>query len=181
MAGNQHKVCVLAGGSQGHRAFCIGWGQIDSDEMYEYVKELDSSRLIDSTSGWFWQKKNDFDSEHIYFRTVNLKPGVRPLFVTECGGYSRAVEGHRFNADKTYGYGSAKDEAELTEMILNMYHQMILPGIRKGVCGCIYTQLSDVEDEVNGLYTYDREVCKVDRNALQELARQLMKELKGIS
>jgi len=168
--------CIIA-----YTIYNEGWGQIDSDEMYEYVKELDSSRLADSTSGWFWQKKNDFDSEHIYFKTVTLNPGVRPLFVTECGGYSRAVEGHRFNADKTYGYGSAKDEAELTEMILNMYRQMILPGIRKGVCGCIYTQLSDVEDEVNGLYTYDREVCKVERDAMQELAGALMGELEEIS
>jgi len=157
--------------------FNEGWGQIDSDEMYDYVKELDSSRLADSTSGWFWQKKNDFDSEHIYFKTVELKPAVRPLFVTECGGYSRAVEGHRFNADKTYGYGSAKDEAELTEMILHMYREMILPGISRGVCGCIYTQLSDVEDEVNGLYTYDRAVCKVNKDAMQELAGHLHGEV----
>lgn len=50
---------------------------------------------------------------------------------------------------------------------------MILPGIPKGVCGCIYTQLSDVEDEVNGLYTYDRKVCKVDKESMLHLANEL--------
>ena len=58
-------------------------------------------------------------------------------------------------------------------MIVQMYEKMIRPSIKDGVCGCIYTQVSDVEDEVNGLYTYDRKVCKVDKKAMQELAKML--------
>ena len=153
--------------------FNEGWGQFNSDQMYEEMRMLDDSRLIDATSGWFWQKKSDFDSEHIYFRTIDLKVLERPLLVSECGGYSRMIEGHFYNKYKSYGYGSAGTEEELTEMITDMYHKMILPGIPKGVCGCVYTQLSDVEDEVNGLYTYDRKVCKVNKEAMQKLSDEI--------
>ena len=153
--------------------FNEGWGQFDSDRMYDQVKAIDSTRLIDSTSGWFWQEKNDFDSEHIYFKVIDLNVKERPFFVSECGGYSRPVDGHCYAKYDSYGYGSAKDEKELTDMIINMYEKMIRPGIKSGVCGCIYTQLSDVEDEVNGLYTYDRKVCKVDKKAMKKLAETM--------
>ena len=160
--------CIVA-----YTIFNEGWGQFNSDQMYEEMRMLDDSRLIDATSGWFWQKKSDFDSEHIYFRTIDLKVLERPLLVSECGGYSRMIEGHFYNKYKSYGYGSAGTEEELTEMITDMYHKMILPGIPKGVCGCVYTQLSDVEDEVNGLYTYDRKVCKVNKEAMQKLSDEI--------
>ncbi|MDD6810461.1 MAG: glycoside hydrolase family 2 TIM barrel-domain containing protein [Lachnospiraceae bacterium] len=160
--------CIIA-----YTIFNEGWGQFDSDAMYDWLRTLDDSRLIDSTSGWFKQKKNDFDSEHIYFRIRDLKVGSRPLFVTECGGYTRMIEGHSYNPKHSYGYGSAADQEELTDMINTMYRQMILPGMKAGVCGCIYTQLSDVEDEVNGLYTYDRKVCKVDKDVMIRLADEL--------
>ncbi len=165
--------CIVA-----YTIFNEGWGQFDSDEMYDYVKTLDDSRLIDSTSGWFWQEKNDFDSEHIYFKTIDLNVKDRPLFVTECGGYSRVIEGHYYSKYNTYGYGTAADEERLTEMIADMYRRMIIPGVSKGACGCIYTQLSDVEDEVNGLYTYDRKVCKVNKEVMRQIADELNKQLK---
>lgn len=153
--------------------FNEGWGQFHSDMMYDMVKELDSTRLIDSTSGWFWQQKNDFDSEHIYFKVIDLEVKDRPLFVSECGGYTRAVEGHYYAKYASYGYGGAEGEKELTDMIISMYEKMVRPGIKDGVCGCIYTQVSDVEDEVNGLYTYDRKVCKVDKERMRNLAETL--------
>lgn len=159
--------------------FNEGWGQFNSDEMYDRVKALDGTRLIDSASGWFTQKKNDFDSEHIYFRTKKLKIKKRPLFVSECGGYSLAVEGHLFNPKKAYGYGKTKDIHELTETIANMYRKMLIPAIAKGACGCIYTQLSDVEDEINGLYTYDRKVCKVEKELMRKVAEELCAEIKS--
>ena len=167
--------CIVA-----YTIFNEGWGQFESDRMYEELKLMDNSRLIDSTSGWFWQEKSDFDSEHIYFNIVDLTVKERPLFVSECGGYSRIVEGHYYSKYNTYGYGSASSTAELTEMISNMYVSMILPSIGKGVCGGIYTQLSDVEDEVNGLYTYDRKVCKVDRLQMRKLAEKLQEAVMKI-
>ena len=166
--------CIVA-----YTIFNEGWGQFNSDEMYDRVKALDGTRLIDSTSGWFAQKKNDFDSEHIYFRTKKLKIKKRPLFVSECGGYSLAVEGHLFNPQKAYGYGKTKDSHDLTETIANMYRKMLIPAIAKGACGCIYTQLSDVEDEINGLYTYDRKVCKVEKELMRKVAEELYAEIKS--
>ena len=158
--------------------FNEGWGQFCSDQIYDLVKEWEPARLIDSTSGWFSQKKNDFDSEHIYFKVISLMVKNRPLFVSECGGYSMLVEGHHYSKDKEYGYGACKDKEELTDKILYMYENMILPSVKDGLCGCVYTQLSDVEEEINGLYTCDRKVCKVDMARMQELAKRLQKEVK---
>lgn len=157
--------------------FNEGWGQFDSDEMYEYAKSLDSTRLYDSTSGWFAQLKNDFDSEHLYFNLVDLEVKERPLFVSETGGYTRVIEGHYFSKYNTYGYGGADGEDALTERIAEMYRKMIIPGISKGVCGCVYTQLSDVEDEVNGFYTYDRKICKVNKEVMNKLAKEMEQSL----
>lgn len=158
--------------------FNEGWGQFHSDAMYELAKSLDGSRLYDSTSGWFAQKKNDFDSEHIYFKVIDLKVKERPMFVSECGGYALPIEGHLFNPKNEYGYGKCKDSEDLTERIAHMYRKMILPAVKKGACGCVYTQLSDVEDEVNGLYTYDRQVCKVIKDKMMQVARELYQEIK---
>lgn len=153
--------------------FNEGWGQFNSDEMYDYVKSLDNTRLADATSGWFAQLKNDFDSEHIYFKTTPPTISTRPSFVSECGGYSQIIEKHYYSKYNTYGYGGTRDQEALTDMILQMYKEMILPGLTKGICGCVYTQLSDVEDELNGLYTYDRKICKVDPLKMQALAKEM--------
>lgn len=158
--------------------FNEAWGQFQSDQLYDRLKKLDPTRLADSTSGWFAQKKNDFDSEHIYFRVISLTPKKRPLFVTECGGYTLLTQNHIFNKRKQYGYGACKSGQELTDRIERMYRVMILPAISKGLCGCIYTQVSDVEDEINGLYTYDRKVCKVVKDQMQKLADELYAQVK---
>ncbi len=164
--------CIVA-----YTIFNEGWGQFNSDEMYDLAKSVDSTRLYDAASGWFAQLKNDFDSEHIYFKTTAPEIKERPVFVSECGGYSQAIEGHYFSKYGVYGYGGAKSKAELTDMVVRMYQEMILPGIEQGICGCVYTQLSDVEDEVNGLYTYDRKVCKVDAKSMQDLAQEIYSKL----
>ena len=168
--------CIIA-----YTIFNEGWGQFESDKMYEFVKKLDNTRLIDSTSGWFAQEQNDFDSEHIYFKTIELDVKERPMFVSECGGYSYCVDGHYFSKYNVYGYGASNDKEALTDMIINMYHGMIVPGIVKGACGCVYTQLSDVEDEINGLYTYDRKICKVNKERMRKLAEEINNQIKTIS
>lgn len=154
--------------------FNEGWGQFDSDRVYANCKAADPTRIYDATSGWFAQKQSDMESLHIYFKTMQLAPtGPRPLFLSECGGYTRPIDGHRFNTEKTYGYGAAESEEALTDKILALYETMVLPSIPAGLCGCIYTQVSDVEDEVNGLYTYDREICKVTKERMRALAVRL--------
>lgn len=161
----------------GYTIFNEGWGQFESDRMYDIAKSIDSTRFYDATSGWFAQKKSDVDSEHVYLKTIELHAKERPMFLSECGGFTYAVEGHMFNTEKSYGYGACKSIEELTDRIVDMYKVMVLPGIKGGVCGCVYTQVSDVEDEINGMYTYDRQVCKVNKEKMQALAARIYKEI----
>lgn len=161
----------------GYTIFNEGWGQFESDRMYDIAKSIDSTRFYDATSGWFAQKKSDLDSEHVYLKTIELHAKERPMFLSECGGFTYAVEGHMFNTEKSYGYGACKSIEELTDRIVNMYNVMVLPGIKGGVCGCVYTQVSDVEDEINGMYTYDRQVCKVNKEKMQALAARIYNEI----
>ena len=160
--------------------FNEGWGQFESDKLYQMVKTWDNTRLVDSTSGWFHQKDTDFDSQHVYFKVVKLPVSNKPLFVSECGGYTMVVKDHQFSKYATYGYGACANKEDLTKRIVYMYDEMIISSIQDGVCGCVYTQLSDVEDEVNGLYTYDRKVCKVDKELMKEVAKKINEEVKFI-
>ena len=137
--------------------FNEGWGQFCADEMYDFVKELDSTRIIDSTSGWFKQKKSDVESDHIYFKKIKIKKSDRPIVISEFGGYSFKLEpNHYFNKKQNYGYRFFKDQSELEKAIHELYDIQIKPYVKKGLCAAIYTQLSDVEDETNGFLTYDR-------------------------
>ena len=99
------------------------------------------------------------------------------MFLSECGGFSYKVDGHVFNTEKSYGYGACENSEELTDCIVNMYNIMVVPAIKGGMCGCVYTQVSDVEDEINGMYTYDRQVCKVNKEKMQELANRIYAEI----
>ncbi len=161
----------------GWTIFNEGWGQFDCDEIYELLKSHDPTRFILPASGWFEQSKGDARGEHVYFRSKVLRPtnNGKLLLLSECGGFSRRVEGHVSADLKNYGYGAKQDsEAALTAKIRAMYDKMVLPSIKNGLSGCVYTQLYDVEGETNGLYTYDREVCKVERGAMLKLASDIM-------
>jgi len=165
--------CVIA-----YTIFNEGWGQFNADEHYRILKSLDPSRLFDATSGWFAQKKSDFDSRHVYFKNKRLvSSGEVPLLLSECGGYARPIAGHMFNEQNKYGYGTADTENALTAKIEQLWKEMIFPSLADGLCGVIYTQLSDVEDEINGLYTYDREICKVDAERIRRLCEESQRRL----
>ncbi|MCR5054886.1 MAG: hypothetical protein K6A69_08590 [Lachnospiraceae bacterium] len=159
--------CIVA-----YTIFNEGWGQFESDRIYELMKGWDATRIIDSTSGWFAQKKSDVDSEHIYFHNERLFPkDKRPMILSECGGFGYPVEGHVWTGVKNaYVYGKASTPDDVMKMITDMYLSMIIPAIEKGLCGVVYTQITDVEEEVNGLYTYDREVCKVVPEKMRKLS-----------
>ena len=155
--------------------FNEGWGQFDSAAVYDRLKELDSTRIIDATSGWFRQKKSDVESLHIYFNLWHrLKKSDKPLILSEFGGYAYPVQGHLFNPNKSYGYKSCKSAKALQRDITELYRKRIVPAIKKGLCGAIYTQISDVEDEINGLLTYDRKVCKVEEMAMWGISANLL-------
>lgn len=166
----------------GWTIFNEGWGQYDSDRIYRLLKAADPSRFFISTSGWFAQSLSDAQSEHVYFNSRVLE-GDQPgkfLMLSECGGFSRRVEGHVTQERKNYGYGEqARTEGELTGRIQALYDEMVLPSIPKGLCGCVYTQLSDVEGETNGLYTYDRQVRKASAGAMLDIARRVKEKLEA--
>ena len=143
--------------------FNEGWGQFCADELYDYVKSLDATRIVDSTSGWFKQKKSDVWSDHVYFRKIKIKKSDKPIVISEFGGYSFKFEpNHYFNKTHNYGYKTFKNQQELEEAIHELYDTQIKPYMEKGLCAAIYTQLSDVEDETNGFLTYDR-IPKIDK------------------
>lgn len=157
--------------------FNEGWGQFDSDRVYEILRKLDDTRFIDATSGWFRQEKTDVDSRHVYFKKVRLKAGDKPLVLSEFGGYSYKIEGHSFNTKQTYGYGKFKKQADYTTAVENLYREQVLPTVKNGLCAAIYTQVSDVEDETNGLLTYDRKICKLDEKTMCAVASSLQRAL----
>jgi hypothetical protein len=157
--------------------FNEGWGQYDSDRIYRELKAYDPTRVFDATSGWFEQKESDVKSEHIYFKKIKLHPQKgRPLVLSEFGGYSMRVEGHSFNLDKAYGYKTLANSEELSEALDRLYTDEVIPEIeRNGLCATVLTQVSDVEDEINGLVTYDRQVLKVDKERMLDIAQRLKK------
>lgn len=163
----------------GWTIFNEGWGQYDSDRIYRLLKPSDSTRFFMTTSGWFAQRESDVQSEHVYFSSRVLE-GNQPgkfLLLSECGGFSRRVEGHVSQERKNYGYGErCRTELELESRIGLMYEEMVLPSISKGLCGCVYTQLSDVEGETNGLYTYDRQARKVRPEFMRGIAAKIERE-----
>ena len=160
----------------GYTVFNEGWGQYDSQRITRECAARDPSRFYVAASGWFKQSARTVQDEHIYFRSLVLRPESpdRLLVLSEFGGLSRRVPGHVREDRKNYGYGSRDTEEALTVGIVKLYREMVLPSIKNGLSAAVYTQLSDVEGETNGLYTYDRQVCKVDKTAMAELSRELM-------
>ena len=158
-----------------YTVFNEGWGQFDSIAVTKKLREEDPDKIYDSASGWFKQEKNDIDSDHFYYHKIKPHKWTRPVIISECGGFIRMIPDHSCCPDKTYGYGKCDSMGSLTDRIFRMYDEEVIPNMENGICGCIYTQLSDVETEVNGLYTYDRGVCKINKARMKELAFKLAK------
>ena len=105
--------------------------------------------------------------------------GIKPLVLSEFGGKTYKAENHVFNPDRSYGYGGCKTREELNEAVVKLYMDEILPSVKQGLCAAIYTQVSDVEDEINGLLTYDRKVEKLDAEKLLPVAAALQQALEA--
>jgi len=141
--------------------FNEGWGQFDAARIARLVKEKDPSRPVDHASGWFDQRGGDFKSIHNYFRKLKAKPNKKRAFViSEYGGYSCRIDGHS-SAESIYGYKRYSTLEEWNTAYRQLIDQQLMPLVEKGLSGAVYTQLSDVEEEVNGLVTYDRRVTKI--------------------
>jgi len=165
---NHPSVCL-------YTIFNEGWGQYEPDRIYRELRSIDPSRVWDATSGWFAGKDSDVQSEHIYFRKASMKPkGNKPLVLSEFGGYSYKVADHSYNPVDNYGYKSFDSPEALTEGISELYLSQIVPEIEnKGLCATVLTQLSDVEDETNGMVTYDRRVVKVDEKVMRHISEKI--------
>ena len=155
--------------------FNEGWGQFDAADVSRQLARLDPTRLIDHASGWFDQGAGDITSIHYYFFSLHVRPEpVRALALTEFGGYSWQIPEHSFSRD-LYGYGKYQDKKSLTAGYEKLLADTVLPAVQNGVSASIYTQLSDIEDEVNGLLTYDRKVEKIDGDTVRRLNGSLRK------
>ncbi|WP_030914014.1 glycoside hydrolase family 2 protein [Streptosporangium amethystogenes] len=142
--------------------FNEGWGQFDAAGAARELAELDPTRTVDHASGWHDQGAGDLRSLHVYFRRFRPPAGRdgRALVLSEYGGYSLRVEGHTFN-DREFGYRRCRTAAQFGGAFARLHYRQIVPAVPRGLSATVYTQLSDVEDELNGLLTYDREVLKL--------------------
>lgn len=158
--------------------FNEGWGQFDAAQMYKTVYKMDNTRLIDHASGYFDQGAGNFHSYHIYYKHFHpnkLTRRGRILALTEFGGYSLPTPKH-MASDKLMGYKIFENEQDLTLALQKLYHKDVFSNIKKGLGALVYTQVSDVEDEINGLFTYDRKVIKVNIPQMKALNQKLYEE-----
>lgn len=154
--------------------FNEGWGQFDSTFVMERLRALDPTRPVDPASGWHDQGAGELRSLHVYFKPFRFRRDRRgrALALSEFGGYNLRVDGHCFN-QKDYGYRRLPDAAALWRDFSRLYEREVLPAVPRGLCASVYTQLSDVEDERNGLMTSDRRVVKLDADEERELNERL--------
>lgn len=146
--------------------FNEAWGQFDAERIANDVKAQDPTRTIDHASGWFDQKAGDFNSVHNYFRKLRVEKDEKRAFViSEYGGYACHVTGHS-SVERVFGYKKFDTPGELSKAYKQLYEGQVLPLIEKGLSGVVYTQLSDIEEEVNGLVTYDRKVVKIQQEEI---------------
>ena len=160
--------------------FNEGWGQFDAGKAVEALRTLDGTRLVDEASGWFDQGGGDVHSLHNYFYPLRIRPQKRTVALSEYGGIAWPMPGHE-PPHKTYGYGTAKDRQELTARYKKLQLKTVLPQLEKGLSALVYTQLTDVEDEVNGLFTYDRAAVKPDANAVRSVNAALAAEFARVT
>ena len=152
--------------------FNEGWGQFDSNYAYMLIRSMDNTRIVDSASGWHDRGDTDIISKHIYFTPIKVRSGDKPWCLTEFGGLSTRAKGHTFN-DKMFGYKIFNSKEGLTKAFVNLYEKTIIPQIKDGLSATVYTQVTDVEDELNGLFTYDRKVQKIDTDVIKSINERI--------
>ena len=157
--------------------FNEGWGQFDAAAVAARVKALDPTRPVDHASGWHDQGAGDLTSLHVYVKPVRVPrrraaTAGRALALTEYGGFSWPVPGHRFS-DREFGYRRFDDPTSLAKAFVRLHRRQVVPAIARGLAATVYTQLSDVEDETNGLLTYDRRMLKIPEGVVRSVTSQL--------
>ena len=169
-----------------HNAACIAvwvpfnesWGQFQSAVVAKWVKEYDPTRLVDHASGWFDQGGGDFQSKHIYVKKLKRpRPDQRAFVISEFGGYSLKVAGHLWDENKKFGYRFYETSAALTAAYLDLLGNELKPLISQGLAAAVYTQTTDVEIEINGYLTYDRQVEKMDAEKIRRAHTELISDI----
>ncbi len=156
--------------------FNEGWGQFDAHKATSLIRRLDETRLINEACGWFDQGGGDMYSIHNYVHKLNVRPQPdRVVALTEYGGYAYPVENH-VACEKEFGYQFYHSKEELTKNYRRLWTEEIFPNLKKGLCSAIYTQTSDVEEEINGIMTYDRAMVKLEEETVHALNMQLYRE-----
>ena len=153
--------------------FNEGWGQFDSNNVYHHFKALYPNILFDSTSGWYRVADTDMDSFHWYFKNLDkLQKVDHPIFLSEFGALCYKVKDHAYGSDEVFGYTYFPTIPDTQQAFIDLYEQKIIP-YKDKLIGTIYTQLSDVEEEDNGLLTYDRKVLKFNKEIIQKVLKKL--------
>lgn len=154
--------------------FNEGWGQFDSTEIMERVLKFDDTRFIDPASGWSDQHRGAFCSRHVYFKKYRFKKDryKRAVILSEFGGFYCEIPGH-LSEEKEFGYKKMESQEEFEKKYIECMEKEIMPAVEKGLSAFVYTQLSDVEGERNGLVTNDRSVEKINRTVLQALHEKI--------
>lgn len=150
--------------------FNEGWGQFDAEEAVRRIQQLDTTRTIDHASGWHDQKIGEIKSLHVYFKKYRYQRDKlgRAVVLSEFGGYNLRINGHSFN-QKDFGYKRLQTKEALLAAVKDLYENQIIPAEKRGLSAAVYTQLTDVEDELNGLITYDRKVLKLPAETIKKL------------
>jgi len=156
--------------------FNEGWGQFDACRITQALKQLDPTRLIDHASGWHDQGCGDFASRHIYYKPYRMRQDKKNRIqaLSEFGGFSCACEGH-MASDVLFGYRMYKNTTELNAAYEKLFRREVIPAAKRGLSASVYTQVSDVEDEINGIFTYDRDVMKLDEAVVRRLNNDLIR------
>ena len=156
--------------------FNEGWGQFDSHRISKWVKEYDPTRPVDATSGWFDHGGGDFLSRHQYVLKLRkpVKHDRRAFILSEFGGYSQLIPEHAWDTHKKFGYRFYDSKEALTEAYVHLLEDELRPLIAKGLTAAVYTETTDVEIEINGFLTYDREVEKMDTARIATIHKKLI-------
>jgi hypothetical protein len=142
--------------------FNEGWGQYDTERLTQLVKDLDRSRVVNSASGWTDMKVGDVNDLHAYpGPEAPLPEQKRAAVLGEFGGLGLAVDLHTWTREH-WGYQDMADFKNLRDRYERLLDEIWKLREEPGLSAAVYTQLTDVETEVNGLLTYDRAVVKID-------------------
>jgi beta-galactosidase/beta-glucuronidase len=154
--------------------FNEGWGQFDTPRVTNWVKEYDPSRLVNCASGWTDRGVGDVHDIHVYPGPGTTKPEEhRAAVLGEFGGLGLPLEGHTWQSTKNWGYRKYNTRDEVTKAYLSLMDHLQPEVADPGMSAAVYTQTTDVETEVNGLMTYDREIVKPDEEQLAAAHRKL--------